>query len=304
MELRPLHTPSIQAEKSLKIRKVNVGIQLYGVPITYTFLSYEESANDMTTYFPIGRQVIYVVGSSTYVAYTDLPIIVYRPFQNIEVENKEKFLNLMEIIAKTMTDPKSTNFIGSMGNYGTVGPFRATGQWGSLSPADKLTYLPPQLAVPIYKSAGVQIQYVDAEPLMNPDRRVATLVNGVGPRQDQIRPLIDIVDQLFDHSPQADVTLTFYIKSGLMFYIEQFITRMIYDYDGKYLYFWNDTVGKIKYRILYGNIEFKLDPNFRKKIVEQFLLNYPNSNSVEIYILAIQPNVNFASILYYDNFNA
>jgi hypothetical protein len=292
----------------MKIRKVNVGIQLYGVPITYTFLSYVEVESDMTKYFPIGRQVLYVVGSSTYVAYTDLSAIVYRPYQNIEVEDELKFNHLMEIIANTMANPNSTTtnsdsatFVGSMGKFGTVGPFRATGQWGSMAPNTTLTYLPPRLPVPIFKNAGVQIQYVNSEPLTNPDRRVATLVYGIGARQPQIRPLIDIVDQLFDHQPQADVTITFYVKSGSNFYIEQFITRMVYDYDVKYLYFYNNSVGHIKYHIIYGDIEFELNPNFRKKIVDQFMLNYPTaSDPIEIYILVIQPSVNFASILYDD----
>lgn len=248
----------------MKIKKVTVGIQLYSIPITYTFLAYVETTSEKKTYFPIGRQVIYVIGSETYITYADLPILVYRQHQNIEVLDDQKFNNLMMLIVEQMNKQLSIiNF-------------------------------------PTYKSDGVQIQYVYQEPIIHPDSRISTLVYGMVAKQDQIRPLIDITDQLFNHNPTSHVTITFYTKSGSMFYIAQFITKMEYAYDNKYLYFFNKDVGYIKYRIINGDIEFELNPIFRKKIIDQFKLNYPNANlsDVKLYILALQPNVNNASILY------
>lgn len=261
----------------MKLRKVTIGIQLYSIPITYTFLSYVEtksasiSTNDVTVYTPIGRQVIYVIGSQTYITYTELPILVYKPYQNIEVLDDLKFNNLMLLISDQMTKQLS------------------------------------KISFPIYVSDGVQIQYVNQEPIVDPDARLSMLKYGIS-RQDQIRPLIDVIDQLFDHNPTSNVTITFYIKNSQnMFYIEQFIAKMEYAIDNerlsdiRYLYFFNKDVAYIKYQIINGDIQFELNPSFRKKIIEQFRLNYPDANSdIKIWILVLQPNVNNASILYND----
>lgn len=254
----------------MKIRKVTIGLQLYSIPVTYTFLAYVQSnkTNTNVVAIPIGKQIIYAIMSQSYIAYTDLPIMIYRQYQWVDVKEKEKFLDVLKIIISRLNELKITT----------------------------------------YKSSGVQLQYIYWEPLLTSDGRVTTLVAGVTPSQPIFRALIDVVDQLYDHNPKANITLTFYVVDSQTlylpelerkFYINQIVTRMEFTYDGKYLYFFNTEVGKFKYAIVTGEVHFTLTKQFQTYLLDLFKKNYTDlSPDIIISIMAIQANVNYDTILY------
>lgn len=272
----------------MQLKKVTIGLQLNAIPVTYTFLAYVQSNRTDTNvvFIPIGKQFIYAINSNSYIAHSDLSIVVYRQYQWIDVIEKEKFMKMLEIISKKLSESH----------------------------------------ILAYPSDGIQMQYIYWEPLLNPDNRVSTMVADVTPSQPVVRALIDVVDQLgVDHYPKANIAITFFVgdlptlnfdKFKRKFYVFQVMTRMEYTYDGKYLYFFNDDVGRFKYAMITGRIDFDLKPQFDKYLTDLFILNYDNLSSpsergsetfpygkargpnLVVKVIAIQANVNYDSILF------
>jgi hypothetical protein len=254
----------------MQLRKVTIGLQLNAIPVTYTFLAYVQSNRTETNvvFIPIGKQFIYAINSNSYIAHSDLSIVVYRQYQWIDVIEKEKFMKMLEIISKKLSE---SNILA-------------------------------------YPSDGIQMQYIYWEPLLSPDNRVSTMVADVTPSQPVVRALIDVVDQLYDHYPKANIAITFFVADSSTlklselkrkFYVFQIMTRMEYTYDGKYLYFFNDDVGRFKYAMITGRIDFDLKPQFDKYLTDLFILNYDNlSANLVVKVIAIQANVNYDSILF------
>ena len=255
----------------MKIKKVTVGIQLQSIPITYTFLAYvQENRNDTHVVFiPIGRQVIYAIGSNTFIAHTELPVLIHRQYHTVDVMEKLKFRKMLEQIIIRLQE----------------------------------------LDTQIYKLDGIQIQYVYRESLLDSDPRITTLVANTTPKQNVVRALIDVTDQMLGRNPTAHITITFYIADvetlhvvpafKRKFYISQIVTKMEYQYDIKYLYFFNKEVGKFKYDMITGKIDFDLTKSFRTYLVDLFKRNYTTvSDNIIISTMALQADVNYGTILY------
>jgi len=266
----------------MKIQKVTVRILLYGIPISYMFLSSIKS--NPTTFIPIGRMVTYSTGHNSYTFYADLPRMqIYR--SQVKILDEDLFRELLEKIAARIPsgEKEDLNLQGSFVGLSIVTP---------INPFN------------LDRKSGVQIQYVDAEPIINSDNgRVRTLVHGQTPRQENIRAMLDVIDQLHGFRPRGSTVITFYSRSQndpRKFFITQLRTPTEYAYDGVYLYFISKSVGKFKYNLLTGNISFELEDKFKIDLAMQFKLNYPSVPDADIRfnVIAIEPDVTMATITY------
>jgi len=248
----------------LTIKKINMGIVLFGNRFYFKYLAQVKEDSLTNTFIPIGREIKYVINSMQYVTYQNIPIIIYHKYHKIEIMEEKKMTDLMIFFYRKME----------------------------------------QLQIKQYKEDGIKIEYIEENAVINWDPRIITLVRGKTPKQDHVRALIDISDQLFDHNPRADVQIIFYIKghdiiNANLFYIQQIDTFMEFKYDEKDLYFFNNVVGYFKYNMITGNIRFVLVDTFTQDLFKKFMLNYPNAKPmIEIYVMAIQPDVNYRSIIY------
>jgi len=269
----------------MHIKRITVGINLFGNPIHFKYLAYVRQGLMTNTFYPIGREIRYYIHTDHFTTYHELPIIIYHRDHNLEIFEETKFKQLLEHFSRQLI----------------------------------------ALGMKEYMDQGTQINYIDQEPIVNWDPRTTALVRGKTPKQDVIRALIDISDQLFDHNPRSDVKLIFYLKGkyknyilkdtptgqkprGIApagveltgpFYIEQTVTFMQYKYDEKDLIFFNNTVGYFKYNITTGKITTVLIDSFKDALIEKFMLNYPDAKpEVEIYTMVIEPNLNYRSIIF------
>lgn len=243
----------------MQIKKITIGLLLFGNPLFFSYLAYVKKNNINNIIFPIGKKIQYTIKSNSNIVYHLLPTIIYDKNHNIRTLNDPLIKDLFRFFSEQI----------------------------------KLFCIDPNY------NNGVKIEYINQTDIINKDDRVVSLINGKPPKQDQLRVLIDIFDQLYDHNPRTDIVITFYIKSmNKAFYIEQVTTFMQYKYDNNYIYFFNNHVGHFKYNILTGEIAFNLMKSFQNRLLNQFNLNYPHIDSnINIYVLVLQPNLNFNSII-------
>jgi hypothetical protein len=278
----------------MQIQKITIGITLYGVTIYFKYLAYVRKgyayvkytvygeALGTNTFLPIGKQVKYIINSTPYITYQEIPMIVYHQYHNVEILEEKKMAVLLRVFERKMDD----------------------------------------LGIKMYKEDGVTINYVKQEPIIDWDPKTTILVRDKTPKQDHVRALIDVSDQLKDHNPRSDVTITFYLRGKYQdgvslginptgfrgdyqthenpFYIEQINTFMEYKYDENSLIFFNDTVGYFEYDIITGGIKSVLHQGFVNELDRQFMLNYPNAKpgELDIYVMVLEPDINYRSIIY------
>lgn len=252
----------------MKIKIITLRIQLYGIPFSCAYLAYVSDSDDSAqSIIPIGRRVVVSDGHRTLTVYTDISPIV------------TQYLKV-----RVMDDKKFRTFLTDL--------FNAYKQQQQ------------NLGVNYDKSGGVQIQYVMQNPLIDPNNSNHLLVHGQTPQQQNIRPILDVLDQLEGYSPRGTNMMTFYLNSATdpqnIFYVSQYSAEMSYQYDGKYFYFMNESVGKFKYDLLTGNISFELNENFKQKMAADFKLNYPGTADSDILFntVSLMPDTRFAMIKY------
>jgi hypothetical protein len=306
----------------MKIKKITVRILLYGIPISYMFLGYVDhikslahfdefiqmksrdkaffvagtprgrtccqnglskdgmlgsnssewpgkllNTQDFDTRYvtPIGMRVVYFTGHHKGIIYSELP--------RMQIHNLE---------IKILDGNIFKDFLIKLG--------------------DQLPTIKSIHPYNLNKASGVQLQYVDIEPVI--DNKVNALVHGETPKQDHIRPILDVIDQLHRFTPRGHLMITFYVSSGKdNFYLIQIGTQAEYIYadniDEKCFYFISKSVGKFRYDFLTGNISFDLEAPFKLELVNQFKLNYPKTSSdVFINVITLQPDVTMATITY------
>lgn len=240
-------------------RKITIGITLFGNAIYFRYIAYVKYDYQTITFIPIGREITYMINSVAYTTYHSLPIIIYRPEDTLEFIGKEKLENLFKFLEMQMR------------RDGTK----------------------------IYKDDGVRIEYIDQESLIGQDGTTVPLVNGQPPQEQQIRVLMDISDQLGKFYPRADVTLSFYLKGGDNFIIQQIDSFMQFKYFEDYTVFSNNNIGRFIYSNMYGTFNFFLTKDFENMLSEKFRLNFPdNKSKVKIALMALEAHINFKSILY------
>uniref|UniRef100_A0A6C0LTI9 Uncharacterized protein n=1 Tax=viral metagenome TaxID=1070528 RepID=A0A6C0LTI9_9ZZZZ len=251
-----------------KIQKITIGIVLFGKSIRFTYLSYVRTTELVNTFIPIGQEIKYIIDSVFYQTYQPLPMIVYHKNHRIEIMEEEKFDIILRFFYRKMKD----------------------------------------LDMKLYLSNGVIIEYINQDDIINWDSRITTLVRGKVPKQNHIRALIDISDQLFDHNPRINIKITFYTKGRYdpnylikenPFYIEQINTFMEYKYDESDLIFFNNVVGFFGYNIITGEVKSKLTDELEDYLIKSFRKNFPHSvGLIEIFVMVLQIDANYRSIIY------
>lgn len=252
----------------MQIRKITIGIKLFGNDIYFKYLAYVRYGQDTNTFIPIGREIQYTIDGKEYNAFLPLPIIIYHTDHNAEIMEDKKFDELLRHFSREME----------------------------------------RLDMNQYKDEGIKMEYINQEKIIDKDPRVVTLIRGRPPQQDQIRVLIDISDQLGEQNPNADVKITFYITGQYQdyvtidkkpFYIKQITTQMQYKYYDHYVLFFNKTIGFFRYDIITGQFDVHIYDDFQQQLLNEFVLNYPNAiNQIEIYTMVLEPQLNFRSLLY------
>lgn len=258
----------------MKIQKVTLRLQLYGIPLSMMFLAEVSetkrddmwSTSDNKFIYPIGKRIIYTTGRLTETIYLQIPRISVHNLQIkvIDVNLFEKII--LDISSKLRKDK-------------FIKPYQIDSEY------------------------GVQIQYLFTEPLITPDDKIRTLIHGKTPQQDHIRGILDVIDQLYGYTPRGHVKITFKLtdkSNQYNFYIMQIGTISNYIYDGRFFYFINRDVGKFKYNIITGDIGFELDQVFKIELARQFLLNYHQTlgSDIMINVMAIEADVSMATITY------
>jgi hypothetical protein len=255
---------------SMQLKKITIGIILYGYHLYIKYLAFVKEKNSVNTFYPLGKELYYFIDHNFEVTYQSIPVIMYHSNHNIEIFEELK----LDIIFNFLTD--------------------------------KLVKSGKKL----YHDDGISIQYVSQEPVISQDDRIVSLIKKKPPKQDSIRILIDISDQLYDHNPRVDIQLSFYLegrytngvakKIKFPFFIQQTKTFMQFKYDEKNIYFFNQEIGGIKYDIKTGDFVFNLKDQFRLSLIDKFLLNYNdvNKKSIKISLMAMEINANYRSLIY------
>lgn len=277
----------------MHIRQITISIVLYGQPITISFLARVRRNELVNVFYPIGREVKYTIGddpngcllnprascmSNTATSniikrgdgifYTPLSIIIWHSDHNIEIFEESKFVTLLKYLLDRCHE----------------------------------------LHIKTYQAKGIQILYINQKPLINTDPRVTTLENGVSPKQNRLRALIDITDQIADSNPIADVNIVFYttgtyqvdnIAKPKPYYIDSILSTMQFNYDGTHVYVYSEDIGYFKYHIRTGHITHILSDKLKQVLHYSFKNNYPDANDeIKINVLAIEINVNYRSIIF------
>ena len=251
----------------MRIKIVTLRIQLFGIPFSCAYLAYVGGSDAHTSINPIGRRVVVSDGHSVLTIHTSIPPI------------ETSYLKV-----RVLDGPKFKTFLSDL--------------------FDSYSKTHPNLGVNYDHAAGLQIQYVMHNPLVDPNNSSQVLVHGQTPKQQNIRAILDVIDQLQGYTPRGENTLTFYVNSlsdpQNTFYVSQVTSEMSYVYDGSYLYFMSDEIGRFKYDLLTGNISFELKEPFKKKLVADFRLNYPGALESDIVIntVSLMPDARFAQIKY------
>lgn len=113
----------------MQIRKITIGLMLYGNAIYFRYYANTRDTEDTATFIPIGREIIYTINSISYVGYHDLPIIIYHRYHQLEMIDDEKFDRLVRAFTEQMIHAK----------------------------------------MELYSEDGVQIEYIDQEALIGVD---------------------------------------------------------------------------------------------------------------------------------------
>lgn len=277
----------------MHIRQVILSIILYGQPITLSFLARVKKNQLDNVFYPIGREVKYTIGDEptgcmlkprvgcisndatsnvlhreTSIFYTPLSIIIWHSNHNIEIFEEPKFV----VLLKHLLDRCH------------------------------------QLRIKTYQAKGIQILYVDQKPIINTDPRITTLENSRVPKQNRLRALIDITDQISDSNPHADINIVFYTTGTYQvdnlgkpkpFYIDSIMALMQFKYDGTHITIYSEDIGYFIYHTRSGNIYHILSDKLKQVLNYSFKHNYPDANEgIKINVLAIEINVNYRSIIF------
>lgn len=254
--------------------KITIGIKLYGTKLYFKYLANVAVSQNVNIFYPIGREIKYVIYSTKS---NGIEYLAYADLPTIKYEDHK-----IEILDGVKLDSILREFYHHL----------------------------KKLGIKTYKDEGVEIEYINRQSILDEDPRLVTLIRDKIPKQDQIRPLIDTSDQLFDHFPKANSRISFYLRqnknSGVnklgcapMSYIEQVDTVLGYKYDTDNIMFFDESIGLINYNLLNGNIQTKLDKDLIEKLAAKFKLNFPNSHgTMNISVMAIQLEVNYGSILF------
>jgi len=147
----------------------------------------------------------------------------------------------------------------------------------------------------LYKDNGILIEYIDDTPLINYDKRINILIADQTPRQDSVRMLLDMSDQVVD--PIVKTKLIFQMND----LVDQINVDMKFTYEDKYhrILFYHDEIGFIYYYIITGHMIANLMPIFTLYLQNEYLKNYPNTHSeIDIYLMAMQLDINYLSVMY------
>jgi hypothetical protein len=251
----------------MHIRNVTISIILYGQNISISFLAKVRRNSLVNVFYPIGKELKYVINGEKYLIYQPLSIIIYHSNHNIEIFEEKKFVDTLKHLL------------------------------------DKCN----ELQIKTYRDKGIKIESISQYPLINNDPRVTTLENNKVPKQSKIRVLIDITDQVADTNPSADINIVFYTKGKYTtnygnkptpFYIDSISAQMQFNYDGKFVNVYNSDIGYFKYNTKTGRIIHILSDKLKQILYYSFKQNYSDVEKIEIYILAIEINVNYRSIIF------
>lgn len=151
----------------------------------------------------------------------------------------------------------------------------------------------------MYPSYGMNIDIVSESHVIKLNQPNVTLIDGKTPNQDAYRVLIDISDQLLDHSPKIDSVLVFSLESNDNMFVARIPLELYMKYDNeKSIYFYSDQI-VISYDILSGLFKYKLAKNLENELLNSHRLNFPfDKNPITVNLLAIETNVNYRSIIF------
>lgn len=246
----------------MKIRKVTLGMMLFGNAIYFKYIAYVQEEKNKVIFIPLGRKINYMINSISYSTYQILPVIVYHSFENLEIRDENVFKDLLK-------------------------------------------YFELQLRIlgfKIYQQDGIRIEYINQESLIGWNGTSIPLINGETPKQDHLRALIDVSDQLGRYYPRATTKITFLIKNKnkeIPFYIEQKTVYFKFKYINNFIIFFNNNTGFFKYNIITGEISGTLTDDLKKYLKKLWKLNYPNlTSAISISILSLEVDINFRSIIY------
>jgi hypothetical protein len=248
----------------MEIKFIILGIQLYGRQIDISYYSFVDSkkthpfsVTEMLTIYPLGRKITYMIQDIEFTGFVDIPVLIYYSNNTIKVTNEHKFNNLLEYL---------------------------------IDQFDKNN-------LPLYENVGVEIEYIDLRPLINPNNRITTLVNDQSPKQDRLRVLYDTIDQLV--KPSSNVKIIYKCNdSSNNILIGQIKTKMTYQYGDGYFLFYNDAIGTCKYDILTGHMEMIFRDRVMNNILNEYKKSYPNNFRYNTYdnvteLETIQPTRGF-----------
>jgi len=233
----------------MEIKYIILGIQLYGRQIDIAYYGFVDSkkpnpfsVTDMMTIYPIGRKITYMIQDIEFSGFVDIPVLIYYSNNTIKITNEDKFNGLLEYLINQFN---TNNLV-------------------------------------LYESVGVQIEYIDLRPLINPNNRITTLVNNQTPKQDRLRVLYDTVDQL--RTPSSNVKIIYKCNdSSNNILIGQIKTKMTYRYGDGYFLFNNDAIGTCKYDIYTGNMEMVWRERIMNSILDDYKKSYPNNFRYNVY---------------------
>uniref|UniRef100_A0A6C0C5C5 Uncharacterized protein n=1 Tax=viral metagenome TaxID=1070528 RepID=A0A6C0C5C5_9ZZZZ len=248
----------------METKYITLGIQLYGRQIDISYYGFVDSkkphpfaVTDMMTIYPLGRKITYMIQDIEFAGFIDIPVLIYYSNNTIKITNEHKFNEMLEYL---------------------IGQFDK----------NNLT---------LYENVGVEIEYIDIRPLINPNNRITTLVNDQSPKQDRLRVLYDTIDQLV--KPTSNVKIIYKCNdSSNNILICQIKTRMMYRYGEGYFLFYNDAVGTCKYDIYTGHMDMAWRDSVLHNIKSEYKKSYPNNFRYNVYddveeIESIQPTWRF-----------
>jgi len=248
----------------MEVKYVTLGIQLYGRQIDIAYYGFVDSkkphpfaVSDMMTIYPLGRKITYMIQDIEFTGFVDIPVLIYYTNNTIKITNEHKFNGLLEYL------------IDQFNKNDLV----------------------------LYENVGVQIEYIDLRPLINPNNRITTLVNDQSPKQDRLRVLYDTIDQLVH--PSSNVKIIYECNdSSNNILIGQIKTKMSYRYGDGYFLFYNDAIGTCKYDIHTGHMEIVFRERIMNSILDEYKKSYPNNFRYNTYsdvseLESVQPTWRF-----------
>ena len=251
----------------MKVNRITIGLILNGYYVYFKYNAFVRSNALTNTFVPLGKEIRYYIDNKSYVTYLTIPIISYHSNHNIEIFNDKTFDLIMKEIQTKLID----------------------------------------LGEKLYPDQASAIQYVLQEPVIIQDDRIVTLIKNKPPKQDAMRALIDISDQLYDHNPRIDLRVTFYLQgkydgdSKIPYNIQQSaVESMQYKFDEKSFYFFNDSIGSIKYDIITGNFIYRLSDECIRDERTRFAKNFDDQSvhDIKISIVALEINANYRSLIF------